>query len=78
MRDSNGPLSGLRAQQCPRVAKVTVEGADNQLGAGSGVQVYNSVVGEAIPNYAAAALQLREYIVYEAGQVYPEYKVSSE
>ncbi|EGC37994.1 hypothetical protein DICPUDRAFT_149379 [Dictyostelium purpureum] len=41
-----------------------------------GVSIYNSVVGESKPNYGPkAALQLREYIVYESSQVYSEYKV---
>ena len=37
--------------------------------------IYNSVVGESQQNYANAALRLREYIVFEQTQVYPEYKV---
>ncbi|EGG18645.1 poly(ADP-ribose) polymerase [Cavenderia fasciculata] len=41
-----------------------------------GVNIYNSVVGESKANHGSkATLQLREYIVYESGQVYPEYKV---
>jgi Poly(ADP-ribose) polymerase catalytic domain len=35
--------------------------------------VWNSVVGECKRNYANAALNLREYAVYESSQVYPEY-----
>jgi len=38
--------------------------------------IYNSVLGESKINFGpSAALQLREYIVYESSQVYPEYKV---
>ena len=44
-------------------------------GGGGAAAVYNSVVGESIPNFSGATLQLREYIVYEASQIYPEYKV---
>ncbi|EFA76853.1 polyADP-ribose polymerase [Heterostelium album PN500] len=41
-----------------------------------GVNIYNSVIGESKANYGPKAeLQLREYIVYESSQVYPEYKV---
>lgn len=40
------------------------------------INIYNSVVGESKANYGpAAALMLREYIVYESSQVYPEYKL---
>jgi len=40
------------------------------------INIYNSVVGESKANFGfQAALQLREYIVYESSQVYPEYKV---
>eukprot|EP01111_Echinosteliopsis_oligospora_P015668 TRINITY_DN6268_c0_g1_i1.p1 TRINITY_DN6268_c0_g1~~TRINITY_DN6268_c0_g1_i1.p1 ORF type:complete len:259 (-),score=49.79 TRINITY_DN6268_c0_g1_i1:56-832(-) len=40
------------------------------------VSIYNSVLGESKANYGySAALLLREYIVYESSQVYPEYKV---
>lgn len=36
--------------------------------------VYNSVLGESKTNFGpAAALQLREYVVYESSQLYPEY-----
>ena len=37
--------------------------------------IYHSVVGESQANYAHAKLRLREYIVYDRAQVYPEYKV---
>ncbi|GAM20617.1 hypothetical protein SAMD00019534_037920 [Acytostelium subglobosum LB1] len=41
-----------------------------------GKTIYNSVIGESKSNYGPKAeLQLREYIVYESSQVYPEYKV---
>jgi hypothetical protein len=36
--------------------------------------VYYSVIGESVQNYANASLKLREYIVYEQTQTYPEYK----
>ena len=36
---------------------------------------YNSVVGESSNNAPGAKLMLREYIVYESSQVYPEYKI---
>ncbi|KAN0037467.1 hypothetical protein ACTFIV_002818 [Dictyostelium citrinum] len=40
------------------------------------INIYNSVIGESKPNYGPkAALQLREYIVYESSQVFVEYKV---
>jgi hypothetical protein len=35
--------------------------------------LYHSVVGEAKAHYPSASLLLREYIVYESSQVYPEY-----
>ncbi|KAK5577210.1 hypothetical protein RB653_002150 [Dictyostelium firmibasis] len=42
----------------------------------NGINIYNSVIGESKPNYGPkAALQLREYIVYESSQVFVEYKV---
>lgn len=38
--------------------------------------VYNSVIGESKTNYGpSAALNLREYVVYESSQIYPEYHV---
>eukprot|EP01132_Coremiostelium_polycephalum_P011351 gene11351-13898_t len=41
-----------------------------------GVSIHNSVIGESKANFGPkASLQLREYIVYESSQVYPEYKV---
>ncbi|KAN0018185.1 hypothetical protein ACTFIU_010799 [Dictyostelium citrinum] len=40
------------------------------------INIYNSVIGESKLNYGPkAALQLREYIVYESSQVFVEYKV---
>lgn len=40
-----------------------------------GGSCYHSVVGESKENYPAAALLLREYVIYECGQVYPEYVI---
>ncbi|KAF2072609.1 hypothetical protein CYY_006068 [Polysphondylium violaceum] len=41
-----------------------------------GINIHHSVVGESKANYGPkATLLLREYIVYESSQVYPEYKV---
>eukprot|EP01103_Thecamoeba_quadrilineata_P009894 TRINITY_DN2017_c0_g1_i1.p1 TRINITY_DN2017_c0_g1~~TRINITY_DN2017_c0_g1_i1.p1 ORF type:complete len:455 (+),score=99.16 TRINITY_DN2017_c0_g1_i1:55-1419(+) len=38
-----------------------------------GKSIYNSVLGESKEHYPMSSLLLREYIVYESSQVYPEY-----
>ena len=45
--------------------------------------VYDSVMGEAVTNGATAVppcqpLRFREYVVYDAGQAYPEYQITFE